>query len=194
MVSCHCGRFREPSSHSSYTPNLLNRSGPSAISAAVLSSAPIPDARRAPGRLGEGIWQRVCFRQPISGALPLRRYWRHCCRLCRPGALSPAATSSIPSNLTDGASCGLANGNLLCNFDLRQRSTLRSSAHTGFASAAASCVRLRLSVRPCPARTYRTGPRRRCQNNPSDCVPSRSCTRHRGYSPRRQAPAAGPAP
>ncbi len=50
------------------------------------------------------------------------------------------------------------------------------------------------SVRPYPARTCRTGPRRRCRNNLSDCGPSRSCTRHRGYFPMRPAPTEDPAP
>jgi hypothetical protein len=49
-------------------------------------------------------------------------------------------------------------------------------------------------IRSYPARTCRNGPRRRCRNNLSDCAPLRSCTKHRGYSPRQPAPMAGPAP
>ena len=127
---------------------------------------PIPDVGRAPGRSAHGVEQRLCFLSLISGASPPNRCW--------PTLLptSPERTSS---------------------------STAASSIYIhvlalGIASAAASCQRQRLSVRPYRARTCRTGPRRRCRNNLLDCGPSRSCTRHRGYSPRRQAPAAGPAP
>jgi hypothetical protein len=127
---------------------------------------PIPDVGRAPGRSGHGVEQRLCFLSPISGASPPNRCW--------PTLLptSPERTSS---------------------------STAASSIYIhvlalGIASAAASFRRQRLSVRPYPARTCRTGPRRRYRNNLSDCGPSRSCTRHRGYFPMRPVPTEDPAP
>mgnify|MGYP003694707641 CR=1 FL=1 len=84
---------------------------------------------------------------------------------------------------------------LVGNFDLWRGSTL-SPIRSHWA------LRLRphpagdkgLAVRPYPARTCRTGPRRRCRNNLSDCGPSRSCTRHRGYFPMRPVPTEDPAP
>src|SRR5260370_931757 len=57
-----------------------------------------------------------------------------------------------------------------------------------------SVRRQRLSVRSCPASACRTGPRRRCRNSLLDCGPLRSCTRHRGYIPRRSGPTEDPAP
>ena len=127
---------------------------------------PIPDVGGAPGRSGHGVEQRLCFLSLISGASPPNWCW--------PTLLptSPERTSS---------------------------STAASSIYIhvlalGIASAAASFRRQRLSVRPYPARTCRTGPRRRYRNNLSDCGPSRSCTRHRGYFPMRPVPTEDPAP
>jgi hypothetical protein len=76
------------------------------------------------------------------------------------------------------------------------------AAEESFASSTqlGSCLdgrvlpRQKLSVRPYPARMCRTGPRRRCRNNPSDCGPLRSYTRHLGYSPMQPAPMEGPVP
>src|ERR1700726_688223 len=136
------------------------------FAAATAVRGPIPDVGRAPGRSGHGVEQRLCFLSLISGASPPNRCW--------PTLLptSPERTSS---------------------------STAASSIYIhvlalGIASAAASFRRQRLSVRPYPARTCRTGPRRRYRNNLSDCGPSRSCTRHRGYFPMRPVPTEDPAP
>ncbi len=147
-----------------------------------------------PARSGHGVEQRLCFLQPI---LVLRRRigaGRHCCRLVGLDVKFHRRQAQLHPYLADDASCGLANGNLV---DI---SPSGRGEHSAPIRSPALCVCSRilmatsLSVSPCPARTCRTGPRRRCRNNLSGYGPSRSCTRHRGYSPRRPAPAAGHPP
>jgi len=117
----------------------------------------------------------------------LLRRWTKCggCRVAR-RILTSGRSRSVREPLDSyGSRCSAVSMT-----ELRSRSVPILS----FASAAASCGRQRLPVRPCPARTCRTGPRRRCRNNLSGCAPSCSCTKHRGYSPRLQAPTGDSAP